>query len=334
MSHTNNKYRCPKCKGLLSEVAESRSFLCAVCKSYFPIHNNVPILIDEESSVFRISKIIDQGYGNIREIKSRPNVFLKTARCFIRILTRITPTLYSKKRAIEVAEVFLKRINGVIGNKITVLSIGNGDGGIIFRELKNNPRFNLLETDVYISVDRMFVSDIQQIPLESQSVDIILVEGVLEHVIDPSRAVSEVHRVLKRDGLVLSTTPFILGVHMEVADYTRFTRLGLIKLFQGFQPIECGVIEGAFVALAYQISYAFMTLASAMTLGNSIAIKFAKYAGNFFIFWLKYIDKFSRDNPISQDSAASLYYIGKKVDDILSDSAVNSQFSGYGICPK
>ena len=334
MSHINNIYRCPKCKGPLSVATESSSFFCEACECCFPIYKNVPILIDEESSVFRISKIIDQSQDNIREIKFRSTIFLLAARWLIRFLTRITPTLYSKKRTIEVAEVFLKRINGLVGHKITILSIGNGDGGIIFRELKNNPRFNLLETDVYISADRMFVSDIQQIPLESQSVDIILVEGVLEHVIDPSRAVSEVHRILKCDGLVLSTTPFILGVHMEVADYTRFTRLGLIKLFQGFQPIECGVIEGAFVALAYQISYAFMTLASAMTSGNSTAIKFAKYAGNFFIFWLKYVDTFSRNNPISQDSAASLYYIGKKVDEDISDIDINMQFSGYGICPK
>jgi len=55
--------------------------------------------------------------------------------------------------------------------------------------------------------------------------------------------------VLAPGGLVLSTTPFVLGVHLPVADYTRFSRLGLIRLFRRFTPLECDVIEGAAVTL-------------------------------------------------------------------------------------
>jgi ubiquinone/menaquinone biosynthesis C-methylase UbiE/uncharacterized protein YbaR (Trm112 family) len=327
MSQDLNIYRCPKCKGSLSNVTTRSCLICESCGINFPVYRDAPILIDEESSVFRIEKIINQDRVGHVNSSVQSNYLLKIGRYFIKFIIRITPTLYSKKRAIEIARIFLERINELVGQKITVLSIGNGTGGLIFNELKNNPRFNLIETDIYIAPNRMFVSDIQQIPLDSQSVDVVLVEGVLEHVLDPSLAVSEIHRVLKPEGLVLSTTPFILGVHMEVADYTRFTRLGLLKLFQKFQPVECGVIEGAFVALAYQISYVFMTIAASITFGNSRAIKFAKYAGNFFIFWLKYIDLLTRDNPISQDSAVNLFYIGRKKNIDISDLDINLKFS-------
>lgn len=333
MSQELNIYRCPKCRGLLGSSILSK-LSCENCQINFPVYKNVPILIDEESSVFRIKDIIEQGQRIASSLNVPRSGILKFCRYMIESFIQITPTLYSKKRAIQVANIFLKEINNLSRDKITVLSIGNGVGGLIFTELKNNPRFILIETDVYISPNRMFVSDVQQIPLESLSVDVILVEGVLEHVIDSYKAVSEMHRVLRDNGLMLSTTPFIMGVHMEVADYSRFTRLGLLKLFQKFQPIECGVIEGAFVALAYQISYVLMTLTSVITSGNSNAIRLAKYMGNFFIFWLKYLDFFARDNPISQDAAVNLFYIGKKATEELSDIDINAQFSGYGICPK
>lgn len=334
MSQDLNIYRCPKCKGSLINIATRPCLICESCGVDYPIYKNTPILIDEESSVFRVDKIINQDHAGLANSKAHSNAILNIGYYFVKLMIRITPTLYSKGRAIEIARIFLKKINELAGQKITVLSIGNGTGGLIFNELKNNPRFNLIETDIYMAPNRMFVSDIQQIPLDSQSVDVVLVEGVLEHVLDPFLAVSEIHRVLRPEGLVLSTTPFILGVHMEIADYSRFTRLGLLKLFQKFQPVECGVIEGAFVALSYQISCVFMTIAASITFGNSGAIKFAKYAGNFFIFWLKYIDLLTRENPISQDSAVNLFYIGRKIEKGISDININADFSGYGICPK
>ena len=325
-------YRCPKCKGEL--VALANSFNCDDCLLEFPIHKKVPILVDEGSSVFRFKQII-RGDEHPPPSSIKPvGILKKLIRTTLKTLANKAPTLYSKKRAIEISKVFLSVIEGLEKPSIVVLSIGNGTGGLIFNELKKNKKIKLLETDVYLSPDRMFVSDIQQIPLASQSVDVVLTEGVLEHVINPQKAVSEIYRVLNQDGLVLSTTPFMLGVHMEVADYTRFSKLGLVKLFERFTPIECGVIDGVFVACAYQLSYLFMAIASTIAPNSEKAMFIAKYLGNYFIFWLKFFDGWARRNPTSEDGAASLYYIGKKSVTNFSDVEVNSLFTGRGICPK
>jgi SAM-dependent methyltransferase/uncharacterized protein YbaR (Trm112 family) len=334
MFKSYERYRCPRCKGNLKQVSTEFNISCQACDLFFPIYENVPILIDEQHSVFRIQEIKDAACLESKSQTAFSFGVKSTARGLIKFLMEITPTLYSKRRAKEIANIFLNRINLIDKESVTILSIGNGTGGLIFNQLKQKSKFVLWETDVYMSEERMFISDIQQLPIPSESVDVILTEGVLEHVMSPDKAVSEIHRVLKPGGLVMSTTPFILGVHMPTADYMRFSTLGLIKLFDKFNPIECGVIDGVFVALAYQLSYSFMAIASVATSGNLGAIKLAKYCGNYLIFWLKFFDCILRKNAISEDAAASFYYIGKKQDSGVDDFAINSMFTGLGLCPK
>lgn len=155
-------------------------------------------------------------------------------------------------------------------------------------------------------------------------------------MINPGKAVSEIRRALKDGGLLLCTLPFVLGVHTHTADYQRYSRLGLISLFRHFELIECEPIEGAFTALAYQLSYANIIIAMSIFKGKlgEIGFTVAKYFGNYFIFWLKYLDPLMRSNPISKDSAINYYYIGKKTKRSLTDKRINLLFDGKGVCPK
>src|SRR6185436_5191060 len=93
--------------------------------------------------------------------------------------------------------------------------------------LREIPGVTICEFDVYLTAGRMLVADLLDLPFADGSFDAVVAQGVLEHVIDPHRAADEIHRVLKPAALVFSTTPFVLGVHLPVADYTRFSRLGI-----------------------------------------------------------------------------------------------------------
>jgi hypothetical protein len=123
----------------------------------------------------------------------------------------------------------------------------------------------------------------------------------------------------------------VLGVHLPVADYTRFSRLAVIRLFRRFTPVECDVIEGAAVSLAYALAYFWMALLSSF--GWAGGAKVAKYAGNYLIFWLRFLDAFVRRSPVSIDAAASYYYIGRRSEAVLSDREVVAMFTGVGLCP-
>lgn len=64
-----------------------------------------------------------------------------------------------------------------------------------------------------------FVSDITAIPQPDQSFDAILCTEVIEHVVDPLKAVLELARLLKPGGKLLLTSPLLSHLHMEPYHY-------------------------------------------------------------------------------------------------------------------
>ena len=79
---------------------------------------------------------------------------------------------------------------------------GNGDG-------------KGLQTGKWDTSSIDIVSDICAIPLESESVDIILCSEVLEHVHNPIKAMEELDRLLKVGGKMIITAPFRSMTHFS-----------------------------------------------------------------------------------------------------------------------
>ena len=69
-------------------------------------------------------------------------------------------------------------------------------------------------------------------PLETSSFDAVLCTQVLEHVANLNEALSEIHRVLKPNGILVVTIPFIYNQHGEPDDYRRFSLYGIRQLFE------------------------------------------------------------------------------------------------------
>lgn len=61
--------------------------------------------------------------------------------------------------------------------------------------------------------------------------DIIVCTEVLEHVIHLDFTIKEMKRVLKKNGLIFVTTPFVWPEHEIPYDFRRFTSYGIKKLF-------------------------------------------------------------------------------------------------------
>ena len=53
----------------------------------------------------------------------------------------------------------------------------------------------------------LFEGDLQVLPLRDSSADVVVLFDVLEHLIDPQRALAEVVRILTPEGLIVGTTP-------------------------------------------------------------------------------------------------------------------------------
>jgi SAM-dependent methyltransferase len=69
--------------------------------------------------------------------------------------------------------------------------------------------------------------------------DLVIAEQVLEHVFWPYRAVKNVYDSLRPGGYFLVSTPFLVRVHNDPVDCSRWTELGLKHLLaEGGFPLE------------------------------------------------------------------------------------------------
>jgi SAM-dependent methyltransferase len=97
--------------------------------------------------------------------------------------------------------------------------------------------------------------DIQNMTFADASFDAVLCIEVLEHVADPFASARELARVLRSDGRLLLTTPFLYSYHGKrvsvhspshesYPDYWRFTHQGLEHLFAGFRNVQVCPLNG------------------------------------------------------------------------------------------
>lgn len=68
--------------------------------------------------------------------------------------------------------------------------------------------------------------------------DIIICTEVLEHTLNPFRAVEEMYRILKKEGFICVSTPFNFRIHGPLPDCWRFTEHGLRSLFSIFSNLH------------------------------------------------------------------------------------------------
>jgi len=92
--------------------------------------------------------------------------------------------------------------------------------------------------------------DIHDLPFADEAFDAVILSEVIEHVTDPLRGLLEIQRVLKRDGLIFLTWPFIYPLHELPNDYVRYTEFGMNRLLakSGFQ-LETLTRRGDFIAV-------------------------------------------------------------------------------------
>ncbi|WP_162250327.1 class I SAM-dependent methyltransferase [Pseudoxanthomonas sp. Root630] len=67
----------------------------------------------------------------------------------------------------------------------------------------------------------------ERLPFGDETADTVLLSEVLEHLRNPQSALQEIRRVLKPDGRVLITLPFLYPIHDAPYDFQRYTSFGL-----------------------------------------------------------------------------------------------------------
>ena len=98
--------------------------------------------------------------------------------------------------AVENCDHFLDALKAESDHPL-VLVIGGGTIGSGADKLYSDPSIELVSTDVYASQHTILLIDGHKLPFEDGLFDGVWVQAVLEHVLDPSTVVSEIHRILR-----------------------------------------------------------------------------------------------------------------------------------------
>lgn len=96
-------------------------------------------------------------------------------------------------------------------------------------------------------------------PFPDADFDGIVCNQVLEHIFAPDEFLGEINRVLKPDGLLLLTVPFVWDEHEQPWDYARYSSFGLKSLLEknGFAVLEQQKIN-ADVRVLFQLVNAYL----------------------------------------------------------------------------
>ncbi len=127
----------------------------------------------------------------------------------------------------------------ILNKKNTKNNILNiGAGGELSKIVKMITNGNLVNIDIDENRAPDMVMDATDLKFENESFDAIFLMEVLEHISEPQLAISEIYRTLKKDGLLVMSSPFVFGLHDKPYDFFRYTKYGLAYLLKDFSDVK------------------------------------------------------------------------------------------------
>jgi SAM-dependent methyltransferase len=308
---------CPRCRSQL--VEDSRGFRCTdlsclyAATNSFPIIGGWPVVVDFERSVF-MHQVVDE--------RSTPLEGTQVSTALHRSGIQRVPRLLRGvwKPLNRIAERNVSRLLDMLpGRRSRVLVVGGGTiGNGLDRLYACGDDTEVIGIDLYGSDVTQLVADAHAIPLQTGSVDAVIVQAVLEHVLGPMEVVREIHRVLADDGLVYAETPFMQQVHAGAYDFTRFTVSGHRYLFRWFDEIDSGPTAGPGTVLLWSLDHLVRGLTRSQTAGRLVRA---------LLFWLRFLDRYV-DNAYALDAASAVFFLGRRSDTDLTPSEIVHYYPG------
>jgi SAM-dependent methyltransferase len=302
---------CPICRGALVVGDDGAlwctNLSCAQANEAFPSLEGVPVLVDFDTSILRRDRLKKSDGASLVE---RPGG----------LRARVGALIHPKNQE---ASRNLTRLLEILHQRVTdrrplLVVAGGGVVGDGIEAAYEDPGIDVLAFDIYRSPVTELVADAHRFPFADASVDAVIIQAVLEHVLEPRTVVEEIHRVLVPGGLVYSDTPFLQHVHEGPYDFTRFTDSGHRYLYREFSVLDSGVVAGAGTQLVWSIDYFVRALFRSVMAGRIAALGFA---------WLARLDPYlGRAHSI--DAASGTFLLAEKAGVTLRPEEIVGYYQG------
>jgi SAM-dependent methyltransferase len=295
---------CPRCLfPLTADGSRCADTNCDLSHEEFPLVIGQRVYFDPAKSIFdpkSVEPANDAPPGLARKILgvfARPNT----------VASRIAARLLRDIKALSP------------NRKPVVLVVGGGTIGSGLEALYQSNEIDVIAFDVFPSKHTHFVADGHTLPLTYNSVDAVIVQAVLEHVLDPQDVVAEIWRVLKPNGLVYADTPFLQHVHEGPFDFTRFTESGHRWLFKRFARIDSGVVAGVGTTLTWSVAQAIRSVIPVRGVSRLVHLLMRPIE--------MLVDRFGNPGH-ALDGANSVYFYGSKSYETLKPRDILSHYQG------
>ncbi|MCB9707240.1 MAG: class I SAM-dependent methyltransferase [Myxococcales bacterium] len=149
-------------------------------------------------------------------------------------------------------------VNRIPPNARTILEVGCGDACLLLVGSRARPgcEFYGVDTDstgIALGQQRLNEAGVNAVikqgtayslPFDAEHFDVVLFADVVEHLDEPARALTEIHRVLKADGVLLLSTPhrqpdFVWDAPYHVHEYDATELKNLLSLFKQVELSGC-----------------------------------------------------------------------------------------------
>lgn len=301
---------CPDCRAGLSNGSERLE--CIACGCSFPVVDGTPILLGS-GSVFTKAQVASAS-GTYYATKARENRLKQRLR---KALPRLTKSIGSEDVHAIVAEALRDHPGPLVA-----LELGAGERPGSAARLF--PQARWITTDVDRSYGAMIVADALSIPLNDESMDLVIASQVLEHVYDIARAAREIQRVLRPGGIVVVGMPFLYPWHGVPFDFFRCTPSGLRALFDKTRVLYIGHDSGPWSAVALLLEGRVVELFRRRFLRMGAVL-----VARLLLWPLRYLEAVVRPDDLS--GSASLHFVGVRLErGLRADEVMEELRSRFG----
>jgi SAM-dependent methyltransferase len=219
------RLQCPECTAPLR--AGTAELACDVCSRTYPSVAGVPVLLNSAD---------EERLGAAVRRHAETAFFPRGSRVGSRLKKLAPGATWNRNRIVP--RLLRSAAAGVI------LDVGSGE-----RRLSQN----IVNVDVGLHTATDVLANAEHLPFWNDTFDLVVCQGLLEHVPHPGNVTNEIWRVLKPGACAFVEVPFLQPFHADPDDYFRFTSTGLAQVMSDFQIVESGVSSGVFSALAFML---------------------------------------------------------------------------------
>lgn len=188
-------YQCPFCQGPVFQESNA-SYTCVDCHLNYPLRVGKPDFRLNAPAAVETLDTTERFQNRVKQALRR------YPRLYRFLVLAIGPSLLCGPSSQQFVD--------SLPQGARVLSVGAG-------VLRLRGNVTHLDYEPYGHLD--VVGDAHHLPFRDASFDAVTCESLLEHVVEPTRVINEMRRVLKPGGKVYLMVPFLFGFHAAPNDF-------------------------------------------------------------------------------------------------------------------